>query len=774
MFKHIALFISLTLIGGGLLLQYYTKSKLPQYSGELSLSGLVTQVNVTRDKWGVPHIYASNELDAQRALGFTMAADRLFQMDILRRLVNGELSEILGPKTLQLDILLRKLRIRAHMNESWRSNRYKMDSQMVALMNAFLEGVHHYMQTQPLPLEFDILGYRPRPFTIEESLGISGFLALNFAEGIIADTLYTDLLARFPAEVVEKMWPQGPLKEESSIVKPASEVSYTIQKEGQYQDLLKVYNGLKDYFGLLHPSLSLIIAPAHSTSGAALLSNDSQTILSNPSLWYEAHIRTPEHEIYGHFIPLFAFPLIGHDKNRGWAITMAEVDNLDIYDERINDKKQVMYRGSWVPLKEYSEKIKIKDHKDHEVTVRVTPHGPIINDSKNHAVKWSYHHPENNIAMAFYKLSRTKSLSDLNSALDYGATPALNISWADTKGNIAWKVMGKIPMRRGFTGNQILEGHSGVHEYERYLTINENPGEVNPESGVIVTTNERPESGGRIERIKNLLATKEKWSLDGLISIQNDQFVVKGIEVRDILLSEVRAQTEMQKEIIGKFKDWNGHSGKDSFGSVLFHMWVEQLVQLTLKDDLGGTAYMAFSRLTKFEVFLKNLIADPSSPFWDNLKTKEKENRGDIINSSFQITVNILKSYLGKDHAQWKWGDLLSIEFEHPLSRVSPWGNVFNLGPYPVGRVRSQVETLFGIRRSEYFKVKHGAGIRRLIDFKDSSVSLGILPTGNGGHFNGPFTNDQVNIYLKGGHRAQWLNKKDVKQHSHSSLVLKP
>jgi penicillin amidase len=790
MLKYMIFFGVLIVIGSGIGLQKYSDSRLPQYSGELSLSGLEASVKVTRDKWGIPHIEAGSELDAQRALGFVMAGDRLFQMDLLRRIVNGELSEVLGVKTLEFDVLLRKLRIRAHMNEAWKRNRYKMDSRMVALMNAFFEGVHHYMQTQPLPIEFKILGYTPRPFTIEESLGVSGYLSLSFAEGLIADPLYTDLLSRLPKEVVEKMWVRE--GSDKNAITKKNKTSFQIQKNEWYGNFLKAHDYFRDVLGLFHGSNSWVLAPKRSASGSALLANDPHVAFSNPGVWYEAHIKSPEYEIYGHFIPLSPFPAMGHDQNRGWAVTMSEIDDLDLYEEKINEKNQVMYKGSWVPLKQYKEIIKVRGEEDREIEIRVTPHGPLINDSKyavpnkNIAIKWSYHHPENNIGMALYKLSRSKKLSDLDSALEYGATPGLNISWADREGNIAWRVMGKIPIRKGFKGNQILEGWSGKHEYERYFTIKENPGAVNPDSGVIVTANYRPDYNGplplegywqpseRYERIEQLLAKKEKWTLEEMMPIQNDQFVGTGAFMRDILLSEVVPKTPAQKEILKKFKQWDGASGKSSFGSALYHMWTHHLGRLALEDNLGKTGYVAFNKVADFWHFFKSFIKDKDSKLWDDSKTEFKESRADIVNASFREALKKLRSRLGEDHSKWKWGKLHTVEFEHPLGKVKPLNKVFNLGPYPAGGGYFQVDNMSTARYEDSFNVKLGASVRRLIDFKDPTMSYGILPTGNVGHFNSPFYKDQVKMFLNGNYRAQWLSVEDAKKHPHESLILKP
>jgi penicillin amidase len=445
-----------------------------------------------------------------------------------------------------------------------------------------------------------------------------------------------------------------------------------------------------------------------------------------------------------------------------------------------------------VPLKVEKQLIKVKGAKDIEMDVKITPHGPLINGTKyevkgkNIALKWSYHHPGNDIATAFYKLARSKKLEDLDEALKHGATPGLNVSWVDKKGNIAWRVMGKIPVRRGFRGNQILEGWSGKHEYERYFTIKEHPGMVNPEDGVIVTANYRPQYNGplpldgywqpseRFERIYNLLAQKEKWGLEGMKLIQNDQFVVTGKKMRDVLVSEVDAKTEEEKKILALFKKWQGESDITSFGSALYHMWTHHLGKLALYDELGETRYIAYNKVADFWNFFKTFIYDENSVLWDDIKTTQKETRKVLVNQSFRVAIKRLKERLGEDYSKWQWGQLHTVEFEHPLGKVKPLNYIFNVGPFPAGGGYFQVDNMSTARYEDSFKVKLGASVRRLIDYKDATTSFGVLPTGNVGHFNSPYYDDQAQMFMNGQYRPQWLSLDDVKKNDHKTLTLKP
>jgi penicillin G amidase len=777
------------------------KARLPKTHGSLNLPGLELPVEVHRDKYGIPHIEAKSELDAMRAFGFVTAGDRLFHMELLRRIANGSLSEVLGEAATKWDILLRKLKLRKTMDEFLAKNLQNMDPHMINLMKAFYEGVDHFVKTQPLPPEFVLLGFTPKKFELAEGMAISGYMALSFAEGIIADSLFSELYADFPKEMVDQVLVKH--KKDRNLItesyasnsKPLNKAIARPTQEAWFKDLTEFLTEFEQNFGLFHGSNSWVLGPTRSKSGHALLANDPHVAFSNPSVWYEAHIKYPGYEIYGHYLPLVPFPAMGHDMNRGWAVTMAEMDDLDIYQEKIDwDKKQVMYRGKWVPLKIEKEIVKVKGKEDVVIEVVTTPHGPLIDGTeygkkdKHLAIKWSYHHPENDVATAFYKLAHSQDLKDMKEAIKLAATPGLNVSWVDKRGNIAWHVLSKIPLRpAGVTGETILEGWSGKHEYLRYLTIDENPHLYNPKSGVIVTTNYYPEfkskhplSGywqpsERFERISDLLATKEKWDLEDLKAVQNDQFVVTADEHLSILLGSLKSGGSSQKQkAVEILKTWDGKSGISDVAPSLYYTWTKQIMKEAMLDELGEDRYKALNSVADGWHFFKTFIKNANSPWWDNNKTSEKETREQIIATAFDKTLKSLSDQYGSNVSSWNWGRLHTIEFAHPFGKKKPLDSIFNIGPFESGGGYFQVDNMSSKRYKDDFHVTLGPSTRRLIDFKDASVSLGILPTGNSGRPFSPHYDDQVRMFLDGKYREQLLDLKIVKAQKKGTLTLTP
>ena len=308
-----ALFLSL-LFAVILPSQIFFKARLPKKHGQLNLPGLSRPVEVHRDKYGIPHIEAQDEADAMRAFGFITAGDRLFHMELLRRIANGTLSEVLGESAVNWDILLRKLKIRKTMDEFLTKNLSKMDPHMIKMTEAFYEGVDHYVKTQPLPPEFILLGFTPKKFELAEGMAISGYMALSFAEGIIADSLFSELYAEFPKEMVDQVLIKH--RGDRNHITEKYTNKYRLKKsliakstqEQWFKDLTSFLDEFEDYFGLFHGSNSWVLSPSRSKNGYSLLANDPHVSFSNPSVWYEAHIKYPGYEIYGHYLPLVPFP----------------------------------------------------------------------------------------------------------------------------------------------------------------------------------------------------------------------------------------------------------------------------------------------------------------------------------------------------------------------------------------------------------------------------------------------------------------------------------
>ncbi|MFT6069217.1 MAG: penicillin amidase [Bacteriovoracaceae bacterium] len=746
-------------------------------SGELKLKNLKSKVEVYRDDYGVPHIQASNNEDAYRALGFLQASDRLFQMELLRRIGSGSLSELLGPDLLKTDLLLRSLRLRKTASEIIKRSKSTWPKELQRETKAFMEGVNEFVATMPLPIEFIILGTRPAPFTIEDSIAISGYMALSFAEGLLVDPLFSDLKDEISPKKLEELFIET--KADKNSILPRIKTSYQ-------KNMREALIPLEQNFGLFHGSNSWVISGNRSKSGKPLLCNDPHVAFSLPGIWYEAHIKTPEMELYGHYVPLSPYTPMGHNQEVGWAVTMAEVDDLDLYYEKLEGDK-VYYKNKLVDLKIEEEVIKIKGEKDHHFKLRSTAHGPILNNTQfakegeNLAIKWSFHHEKNDTVRALYLLSKAKNVNDFFKAVSYGAAPALNLSWADASGNIAWKIMGLIPIRpKGTNSKEVLEGWSGKHDYLGYMNQEDNPSLLNPKEGYIASANYAPIYKGdhpmpgyyqpseRYERIVKLIEAKDKWSLNDMKKIQTDQVVATANWMVPILLNQVNSPSIASRYL----KNWQGQSDIESIPSSLYHLWCVHILKNLVIDELGEARYANFSRTADSWNFFKAVLKNSDSPWWDNTKTSEVETMSKIVELSLKQSISFLEKTFGDDPEKWSWGNVHTLEYPHPFGKKKPLDKIFNRGPFKAGGGFFQIDNMSNSRADFSFSVSLGPSVRRLVDFKNPKEALSILPAGNSGNPISKFYDDQIEMFLEKDYREATMDwNKIIKDRAPLTLI---
>ena len=360
------------LAGGGF---WYVQSKLPTRQGQVALATLQGPVTVRYDERGVPHIRAGNQADMYRALGYVQAQDRLFQMEIMRRLARGELAEVLGPKLVDTDKLFRSLRIR----ERAASYLAELDPQSPAFLalQAYLDGINQYQAHHARPVEFDLLGIKPRPFTAEDTISVAGYMAYSFAAAFRTEPLLTyvrDQLGSDYLKIFDLDWqPQG-------VLAPALAASdwKALGALAQLSDQALSQAGLPQFEG----SNAWVVSGKRTQSGKPLLAGDPHIRFAVPSVWYEAQLSAPDFDLYGYHQALVPFAFLGNNRDFGWSLTMFQNDDLDLIAEKTNpaNPNQVWYHGQWVDMTRSEQQIAVKGEAPVTLTLRQSPHGPIIND----------------------------------------------------------------------------------------------------------------------------------------------------------------------------------------------------------------------------------------------------------------------------------------------------------------------------------------------------------------------------------------------------------
>ena len=770
---------------------WYIDSKQPQRDGAIDLAHLQAPVSVRYDERGVPHIQAQNEADMYRALGYVHAQDRLFQMEMMRRLARGELAEVLGAKLVDTDRLFRTLSIRQHADAYVaKMDRNSAPSKALA---AYLDGINQYQAGHPAPLEFDILGIPKRPFTAEDTLSVAGYMAYSFAAAFRTEPVLTyvrDELGADYLKIFDLAWhPDGVLKPSLA----ANDWSDLTQLAQLSQQALEEA-GLPQFEG----SNAWAVAGSRTQSGKPLLAGDPHIRFAAPAVWYEAQLSYPGFELYGHHQALNPTASLGHNRDFGWSITMFQNDDLDLIAEKINpdNANQVWYHGQWVELQSREEIISVKGGEPVKLTLRRSPHGPIINDALGNSVGqapiamwWAFLQTENPILDAFYQLNRADTLDKARAAAEKIQAPGLNVVWANAKGDIGWWAAAQLPLRpAGVNPSFILDGSSEQADKLGFVPFSANPQEENPARGYIVSANHQPVAASGIEipgyynlpdraqRLDQRLADDSvKWNLENSQALQLDNGSGYGPRLLKQLLPLLQTNASAEEQVLLKqLANWNGDHTLNGIAPTLFNQLVYQLTDAAMRDELGERFFDNLLATRVLDIALPRLAADADSPWWDNRNTPAKENRTSIVKAAWQASLAHLRSTAGDNPANWQWGTLHPLTHEHPLGKQKPLDRLFNVGTFAAPGGHETPNNLSHKIGPAPWSVIYGPSTRRLIDFARPTEALGINPVGQSGVLFDAHFSDQAKAYIHGEYQPEHFSAEDVSANTRHTLTLNP
>ncbi|WMI99662.1 penicillin acylase family protein [Pseudomonas chlororaphis subsp. aurantiaca] len=781
--------------GGG----WYLYSKQPSRQGQVELERLQGSVTVRYDERGVPHIRAENETDLYRALGYVHAQDRLFQMEVMRRLARGELAEILGPKLLDTDKLFRSLRIRE------RADSYVagLDRQSPAWkgLQAYLDGVNQYQNSHPQPIEFDVLGIPKRSFTAEDSISVAGYMAYSFAAAFRTEPLLTyvrDQLGSDYLKVFDLDWqPKGALAKGRGPLAPSLAAS-------DWQDLGTIARlseqaladaGLPQFEG----SNAWAVSGTRTKSGKPLLAGDPHIRFAVPSVWYEAQLSAPGFELYGHHQALVPFAFLGHNLDFGWSLTMFQNDDLDLVAEKVNpnNANQVWYRGKWVDLVNSEQQIAVKGQPPVTQILRQSPHGPIINDVLGAnagktpiAMWWAFLETPNPILDGFYQLNRADTLAKARSASSKVQAPGLNIVWANAKGDIGWWAAALLPKRPiGAKGAFILDGSTSLADKEGFYPFSANPQEENPARGYIVSANFQPVSptgmeipgyynlADRGQQLDRQLSDKSvKWDIEASQKLQLGTTTAYGPRLLAPLLPVLREVVNDPQELklVEQLAQWKGDYPLDSTSATLFNQFLFDLTDAAFHDELGDAFFDTLLSTRVIDAALPRLAASADSPWWDNRNTLGQESRADTVRVAWRASLAHLKATFGDDSTKWLWGQAHTLTHGHPLGLQKPLDRVFNVGPFAAPGTHEVPNNQSAKIGPAPWPVTYGPSTRRLIDFADPAHSLTVNPVGQSGVLFDKHYQDQAEAYIEGVYQQAHFNEEEVTANTHSTLKLLP
>ena len=766
----------------------------PTYDGELNFDGITSEVEVYYDRYGIPHIYANSEEEAVKVLGYVHAQDRLWQMELLRRVARGGLSEVFGKQLLSTDKFFLSLGIDeasaetvAHLDTSAKS--YKM-------AQAYLEGINYFIEEGPTPIEFYLTGLDKTPFTLKDIHNAIGYMAFSFAQGHKTDPLLTDIGNTLGSDYLVDL---------EVDVDPSTEwiQNYNPTRNQPTNDNLvaAVHKALEPLpIPQLIGSNSWVISGSKTKEGGVILANDPHIGFAQPSVWYEAHLITPEYEKYGFHLAGIPFPLLGHDRNLAYGLTMFENDDTDFYYEELHPSDSNKYKTDegYKSFEIVERNIKVKDTSDVLFQYKKSVHGPVLNgiaeqiqDSIPISLAWIYTKLENRLLESLYQLSHGENIEEFRKALPLLHAPGLNVMYGDAKGNIAWWATAQLyqlpdSLHRKF----VLDGSQGNGDPLRYLEFEENPQAVNPPWGYVYSANNQPDSiagmlypgyylsENRANRIVQLLDQDRKWNKEEVSSMVTDVVSTVNLEVVQDLFKEIEdeAGNEEEAALLDALLNWDGNYSVNSREASLYHRWIYHILKNTFEDELGEERFAHFLKTHFHKRLIAPLIGKPASVWWDDRATIEiEESKSDIIRKSLRDAFDSLYNDLGPDINTWTWGRIHTLEHRHPIGEVAALRSFFNVGPFPMEGTREVINNMaFQYDNGSSYKVNSGPSTRRVIDFSDIENGLSILPTGQSGNPFSKHYEDQAAMYNNGEYRKMMLNKEEIVSSSKSLLIFSP
>ncbi len=583
----------------------------PDYSGERGMKNLTSDVSVTYDPYGIPHIEAAEETDAFRVLGYVHAQDRLWQMELLRRVAVGGLSEVFGKDLIATDQFFLSLGIDDATAKT--VGELDPDSQVAILSQAYLDGINQFIDEGPTPVEFYLTGLEKKPFVLKDVYNAVGYMAFSFAMAHKTDPLLTTIRDSIGVAYLEDLEIDSSPATEWIKNYTGEEVNNASAMVSQVSEVLAKVP-VPQFIG----SNSWVLGPEKTKNGKVIFANDPHIGFAQPSVWYEAHIKTPSYEKYGYHLAGVPFPLLGHDYKMAYGFTMFENDDIDFFYETLNQKDSTQYKTSdgWKTFEVISKTIKVKDEKDHVFTYKKTVRGPVLNGIANQvqgaapiSMDWIYTKGENEVMEALYGISHAKNIDEFRNALPRIHAPGLNTMYGDAEGNVAWWASAKLYQLGDSTNTKfIMDGSRGQDKKVRYLEFSENPRAVNPPWHYVYSANNQPDSiagmvypgyylpENRARRIVSLLETKNDWDKAAV-----QEMITDGVSsVNPIIITElaklitVKDLSNQQALVLDHLSKWNGDNSTANTEAAIFHRWIYYFLKNTFEDELGKKLFKDF------------------------------------------------------------------------------------------------------------------------------------------------------------------------------------
>ncbi len=738
---------------GGLFLWQTVRRPWPETEGTLSVPGLQAPVEIVRDEYGVPHIYAQNERDLFFAQGYVHAQDRLWQMDFQRRVGLGRLSEILGEAALETDMFLRTI----GTNRSAAQDLQALTPETRQMLQAYADGVNAYIETHRdrLPLEYTILRAEPEPWEPLHTLAWGKMMQWTLNDSWSDDLLRAKLVEALGEEKALQLNP-GYLPDAPVILPDVTYASLGTPNVERVRQALDVANLPLGGASLGLGSNNWVVGPDRTATGRPMLANDPHLSYGIPAIWYLMGLHAPGYEVVGASLPGAPGIIIGHNGRIAWGVTNLAADVQDLYIERLNPQNPNEYEvnGQYVPFEVVREEIYVKGRTEPVVLdVKVSRHGPIINDvveglEQPVALKWLAASRPSTLVNAIYPLNKARNWEEFTAALRWWDAPMQNFVYADVDGNIGYYGAGTVPIRANGQGLVPVPGWTDEYEWVDTIPFEELPQAFNPPGSLVVTANNKPVSDdypyylghdwaapNRARRILAHLADRDQLTLEDMAAAQADDVSILGQKLTPLLLN-VQSDNIITQRAQAELAKWDNRLAPDSVGAGIFEVTYWFLVQEIVGDELGEELTKEYLGAQSQHVMLvERLLDDPDNPWWDDTTTPQQETRDEIIARALEKAVEWWgRNYGDLVDKDWKWGRIHTTTFRHNVfGKVSPLDRFFNVKAGPTAG-DAQTPQANGFSFKDPFDVRAGPSYRQIIDVGNWDASQMVITVGQSGH----------------------------------------
>lgn len=759
----------ISLVGVGVFGYSFLHSGLPVYEAEMKLEGLQGEVGVHHTPRGVPYIAAVHESDLYFMQGYLHAKERMWQMELQRRVVQGRLSEVLGEDQLPADRFLKKLgldRIAMQMLKN-------TSSEGRTVLEHYAWGVNAYLDKHPPSLEFRLLGFEPEPWAPRDSAGIISLMAFDLGSNWRAEAFRQALSDEVDPALLEEILPPYEGWEDPRVVDSEKAVENIDAGQSNADKLVSLLRAtsLDHIYGLPRlGSNSWVISPEQSATGTAVLANDPHLSLGLPSIWYEIGLTLREEEcdmdLYGWSIPGAPGVVIGHNRHIAWGLTnTGDTQDLFLEERHPDDFHRFKYEGEWYEAEVETAEIAVDGREEPElVEIVYTRHGPLISDDPPMSMRWAAYDAEASTLDAVLKINEAENWDEFKAALAYFLTPVQSIVYADVEGNIGFRVAGKLPIRKEGQGIMPSPGWEEGYGWEGFIPFEELPELYNPDGGYIATANNRVEPddypylisldnapGYRKLRISEVLGESGEISVEDSKMLQTDWYNRHAAErlpgFLQVLMENSCGLRMIDQQVVDVLLNWTEEpvNARDSAGAAVFQVWYLNLMEEIFRGKMSDELYAEFLKQGYIAYNALEAVLTREESGWYPGGLEEP-----LINT-FSSTVDELIEKMGEDPENWRWDQLQSITIKHDLGAAPLIGDhLFNRGPYPyggdfmtVGRARYALD--------DPFKVINGAGLRFIaVMDREKITSEVVIAGGQSGHPLSPHYSDQLEAWLEG------------------------